>query len=294
MAIADARSFRAAAQACHVSQPSLSAQVAQAEAALGVRLFDRDRRRVVMTRAGELLLPRLRATLLAADDLVAVAKNLEDPLQGTLRFGVIPTIAPYLLPALTPALRGRFPRLTVLWREDRTAALARGLEAGELDAALVALEAPLGGLRRIELGADPFLLCAPHDHVLAKAKGPLSLAALEDAEILVLDEGHCLRDQALAACTAHGAHEAGFRATSLGTLVQMVATGAGVTLLPQLALPVESTRAPVTLRRFRAPEPGRTLGFVFRDRSPVTGALEEVGAVLRGVYGKVAKSARAG
>jgi LysR family hydrogen peroxide-inducible transcriptional activator len=289
VAIADARSFRAAAEACHVSQPSLSAQVAQAEAALGVRLFDRDRRRVVLTRAGELLLPRLRATLLAADDVVAAAKTLEDPLQGTLRFGVIPTIAPYLLPAITPALRARFPRLTVLWREDRTAALALGIEAGQLDAALVALEAPLSDLRRIELGADPFVLCTPIDHPLGRGKGPLSLTALEEAEILVLDEGHCLRDQALAACTARGAHEAGFRATSLGTLVQMVGTGAGVTLLPQLAIPVESTRAPVTLRRFRTPEPGRTIGFVFRDRSPVTGALAEVGAVLRGASGKVAK-----
>jgi LysR family hydrogen peroxide-inducible transcriptional activator len=290
VAIADSRSFRAAAEACHVSQPALSAQVAQAEEALGVRMFDRDRRRVLLTRAGELLLPRLRATLVAADDVVAAAKGLEDPLQGTLRFGVIPTIAPYLLPAVSPVMRQRFPKLTPLWREDRTAALVAGVEAGELDAALVALEAPLGELRRIALGSDPFLLCLPVGHPLARGRTPVALEALQDREVLVLDEGHCLRDQALAVCNARGAREAGFRATSLGTLVQMVGAGAGVTLLPRLAGAVEVGHAPVVLRALRAPAPARTIGLVFRGGAAMEGALEKVGEAVRKAVAKVMRA----
>jgi LysR family hydrogen peroxide-inducible transcriptional activator len=292
VAIADTGSFRGAAQACHVSQPALSAQVAQAESALMVRVFDRDRRRVLLTQAGQLLLPRLRAALLAADDVVAAARSLEDPLQGVLRFGVIPTIAPYLLPALSPELRRRFPRLTVLWREDRTAALTAAIEAGTLDAALVALEAPLGGLRQLALGADPFFLCAPANHPLGQVHTPVPMTALEDVEVLVLDEGHCLRDQALAACTARGAHEAGFRATSLGTLVQMVGAGAGVTLLPRLAVPVEAAHAPVVIRPLRPPTPSRTIGFVFRESAPVSAALEKVAEAMRPPFAKAIKAAK--
>jgi LysR family hydrogen peroxide-inducible transcriptional activator len=288
VAIADSGSFRAAAQTCHVSQPSLSAQVAQAESALGVRIFERDRRSVRLTRAGERLLPALRATLVAADDVVTIARNLEDPLHGTFRLGVIPTVAPYLLPGLSTELRRRFPRLTVLWREERTAALVAAIEAGELDGALLALEAPLGGLHKAVLGPDPFLLCAPAEHPLSRGRGRVPLEALDDSAMLVLDEGHCLRDQALAACGASGAdiHEADFRATSLGTLVQMVASGAGVTLLPQLAAPVEASRAPVVTRRFRTPEPGRTIGFVYRAQSALAPALQEVAGVLQAAYAR--------
>lgn len=284
VAVADARSFRRASELCHVSQPSLSAQVAQAEAALGVRLFERDRRRVLITRAGEALLPRLRAALLAADDLAGTARQLEDPLQGVLRFGIIPTIAPYLLPAVAPALAARFPGLAPLWREDRTAALVAALEAGDLDAGLVALEAPLGDLARVPIGSDPFLLCAPAAHPLARGTAPIALAAIGTAEVLVLDEGHCLREQALAACARTGAREAGFRATSLPTLVQLVGAGAGLTLLPQLAAKVELARAKVRARRFKSPEPGRTLGWVFRAGSPLADALGKVGEALRECY----------
>ena len=169
VAVADARSFRRAAEQCGVSQPSLSAQLAQLEGALGVRLFERDRRRVLLTPAGEELIERARRVLVDADDLVDAARRLGDPLAGTLAIGVIPTISPYLLPAAAPAIRRAHPRLTVRWREDKTENLARDLHAGRLDAALLALEADLGGpLQREVIGRDPFVLATPRAHPLAK------------------------------------------------------------------------------------------------------------------------------
>jgi LysR family transcriptional regulator, hydrogen peroxide-inducible genes activator len=282
--VGQTRSFRRAAERCHVSQPSLSAQVAEAERALGTRLFDRDRRQVIPTPAGAALLERIQALLLAADDLVSAAGALQDPLAGPLRLGVIPTIAPYLLPGLLPALRRHFPRLQPLWHEDRTRSVAALVSSGELAGALVALEAPLPRLVRRPIGDDPFLLCASPQHPLARGKGPLPLSALAGQDVLLLDEGHCLREQALAVCSTQGAHEPGLRATSLPTLVQMVAAGAGVTLLPLLAAPVERRRAPVVLRRFRAPEPKRTLGLVWREGSALGPALERLAGAIEAAH----------
>jgi LysR family hydrogen peroxide-inducible transcriptional activator len=282
VAVAGTRSFRKAAAACHVSQPSLSAQVAQAERALGVTLFERDRRRVLPTPAAEELLARAAAVLLAADDLLAAGTRLGDPLAGNLRLGVIPTIAPYLLPRIVPALRRKHQRLKVLWHEDRTAELVTGLQEGRLDGALVALEAPLADLERVALGEDPFVLCAPRGHPLARGRGPLPVSALASAEVLVLDEGHCLREQALEVCSAGRARQSDLRATSLPTLVQMVAGGAGVTLLPQLALPVELRGSRLLqVRRFAPPPPARTLGLVFRRRSALAEALRTVAGTIR-------------
>jgi LysR family transcriptional regulator, hydrogen peroxide-inducible genes activator len=286
VAVADSGNFRRAAAACHVAQPSLSAQVAQAERALGVRLFERDRRHVLPTPAAEALLARARSLILAADDLVVAAARLGDPLAGTLRIGVIPTIAPYLLPRIAPALRRSHPKLVVGWHEDRTAELASGLREGRLDAALVALEAPLGELERVPIGDDPFLLCAPRGHPLAAGRGPLPVSALAGADVLVLDEGHCLREQALEVCSSGRAREAQYRATSLATLVQMVAAGAGVTLLPQLALVVEQRAARLDIRRFAPPAPGRTIGLVFRARASLGDALRTLAVTLQKAYSR--------
>jgi LysR family transcriptional regulator, hydrogen peroxide-inducible genes activator len=286
VAVAASGSFRRAAAACHVSQPSLSAQVAQAERALGVRLFERDRRHVLPTPAAESLLALARNLILAADDLVAASARLGDPLAGHLRIGVIPTIAPYLLPRIAPALRLRHPRLVVGWHEDRTAELASSLREGRLDAALVALEAPLGDLDRVAIGNDPFLLCAPRGHPLAAGRGSLPVSALAGADVLVLDEGHCLREQALEVCSSGRARETAFRATSLATLVQMVAAGAGVTLLPQLAVSVEQRAADVHIRRFAPPAPSRTIGLVFRARTPLGDALRTLAGTLKNAHGR--------
>ena len=290
-AVADLRSFRRAAEACHVSQPSLSAQVAEAEGALGVRLFERDRRGVLLTRAGEALRPRLRQVLLEAGDLVAAARRLADPRAGTVRLGVLPTIGPYLLPAAVPLLRAALPRLAIRWDEDRTAGLVRRVEAGELEGALVAAEADLGALQAVPVGDDPFVLAAPPGHPLARATGPVRPADLRGAEVLLLDDGHCLRDQALEVCGAARARELDFRATSLSTLVQMVAGGAGVTLLPSLAAATEASRSGLVLRPFAAPAPARTLVVAWRRRSSAEPALREVAEVVARAVREVVREA---
>ncbi len=266
--------------------------MAQAEGALGVKLFDRDRRQVLLTPAAEALLARARGLILAADDLLVASARLGDPLAGTLRLGVIPTIAPYLLPRITPALRHSHRELMILWEEGRTLELTAALREGRLDGALVALEAPLEGLDRVAIGDDPFVLCAPRGHPLAQGRAPLTMAALSGAPVLLLDEGHCLRAQALEVCAAGQARESGFRATSLPTLVQMVASGAGVTLLPAMAVPVEARDPALQIRRFEEPVPGRTIGLVFRPRSAVAEALRTLARTIAGAHRRPGRTAR--
>src|SRR5687767_12716662 len=207
VAVAEALSFRRAAERCHVSQPSLSAQLAQLEDALGVRLFERDRRRVIPTLAGKEVVERAKKVLLEADDLLAAAVRAADPLAGTLRIGVIPTISPYLLPAITPALRGAFPRLTLRWTEDKTEVLVARLDAGELDAAILALEADIGDLDREVIARDPFVLATQKTNPLGSGRRPAHPEDLHGAAVLLLDDGHCFRDQALAVCATADAQE---------------------------------------------------------------------------------------
>lgn len=284
VAVADALSFRAAAQLCRVAQPSLSAQIAQLEDALGVRLFERDRRRVLVTPAGGELLTRARALLAASDDLAVLARQAGDPLAATLRLGVIPTVSPYLLPPLSTRLRRRHPRLKALWVEDKTDVLVSLLQAGKLDAALLALEADVGELDHEVIARDPFVLAMPSGHALARRSAPVKATQLRDADVLLLDEGHCFRTQALAFCARARAHELEFRATSLGTLAQMVAGGAGVTLLPMLAVATERRRAALEIRSFEAPVPKRTLALVWRPRSPLAAALRTLAETMRDAY----------
>ena len=284
VAVGESLSFRKAAAACHVSQPSLSAQLAQLEDALGACLFERDRRRVLVTAAGKELLARARRVLLDADDLVAEARRAGDPLAGALRIGVIPTISPYLLPSVTPALRDAYPRLTTVWVEDKTETLVRSLDAGLLDAALLALEAEIGDVEHEVVADDPFVLATRPDDPLGTKATPAKAAELRDASVLLLDDGHCFRDQALAFCSSAKAHELEFRATSLPTLAHMVAAGAGVTILPQLAVPTEAQRAGLRVRAFATPVPHRTLALVWRRRSPLAPALRKLASTIRGAY----------
>jgi len=284
IAVGEARNFRRAAELCGVSQPSLSAQLGQLEETLGVRLFERDRRGVLLTVAGQDLVVRARRVLLEADDLIDAAKRLRDPLAGTLRLGVIPTVAPYLLPAIAPGLRKAYPSLTVIWTEDKTETLVRSLNAGALDGALLALEAEIGDVEHEVIGDDPFVLATPHGHPLGRSAAPATTEELRGARVLLLDDGHCFRQQSLSLCTAAGAEELGFRATSLSTLAQMVSAGAGLTLLPRLSVPFESRHAELSIRPFAAPAPHRTLALVWRRRSPVGPALRKVAATIRGGY----------
>lgn len=293
-AVAELLSFRKAAERCGVSQPALSAQLAQMEQALGLRLFERNRRRVLVTPAGREFLQRAAAILRGADDLLESARGAGDPLARTLRVGVIPTVSAYLLPHVAPALRDGHPQLALRWVEGTTPRLVRELHAGELDALLLALEAELGEVEHQIIARDSFVLAAAEGDPLARGRGRVRAADLAGASVLVLDEEHCFGAQAQAFCSKGKARVDEFRATSIATLVQMVAGGAGLTLLPELAVPVEVPRAGLAVRRFADPEPFRTIGLVWRAGSPLAPALRQIAATMRAAYpgGKSAERAR--
>ena len=281
LAIAEHGSFRRAAEACAISQPSLSAQVAQLEEALGVAIFERLPRGVITTKAGDAILERARRLLVDADDLLAAAERTRDPFAGTLRIGVIPTIAPYLLPEVAPVLRAKYPRLRILWSEEKTRDLVRSLEDGGIDAAILALESELGDLAHEPLGRDPFVLAMAPEHPLARRDTPARLDQLEGETVLLLDDGHCFRDQALSVCQRAGADEASVRATSLPTLTQMVAGGSGITLLPKLALATENRAHFLAIRPFGPRGPARTLAVAWRKTSPLEPTLRTIAEAIR-------------
>lgn len=282
VAVIDEGSFRAAAKACGVTQPGLSQQIQQLEEAVGVCLLERDRRRVRVTAAGEAVVERARALLVGAGELVQAAQGVARPLSGKLRLGVIPTIAPYWLPAVLPHVRRKYKDLELLLREDRTAALVAALEGGCLDLLLLALEAPLGRAVTLPLFTDPFVLAAPFAHPLA-GRARIRQSDLAGEQVLLLEEGHCLRDQALDVCDQQGASEWGdFRAGSLSTLTQMVAGGAGITLIPAMSIPVEAERVDgLVVRPFRRPAPKRTIGLAWRPSSPRAAEFQLLAETLR-------------
>jgi LysR family hydrogen peroxide-inducible transcriptional activator len=280
VAVADHRSFRRAAEACSVTQPALSAQIAQLEETLGVQIFERDRRKVLVTPTGSELVARARTTLASAAALVDTARTAAQPLSGTLRLGVIPTIAPYLLPVVLPAVRAAYPLLRLVLREEQTASVLAQLDDGRLDAGILALPVD-GDLAALFLFREDFVLAAPAAHKLAR-RARLREDDLEDEDVLLLEDGHCLRDQALAVCGHAGSREvAELRATSLPTLVQMVASGQGITLLPEMAAAVLAARGSgVGVTRF-APPPGRDVGLVWRMSSARGRELGMLGDVIR-------------
>ena len=284
VAVADLRSFRRAAEQCGVSPPSLSAQIAEVESQLGVQIFERDRRSVSVTAAGVGIVADARRALRAADDVVDTALRFRDPLRGSLRIGMLPTIAPYLLPCWSKALSEKHRELVVLWAEEETAVLVRRLHARELDAALVADDVALAGLSRHAVIHDPFVVAVPVGHPLAELDD-VDVDDLRDHPLLLLDEGHCLRDQALTVCGGAGVREHPFRATSLQTLVQMVASGVGITLLPWLAAPSECARSALVVRPLRG-APGRELVLACRADSPLSSTLaafaHDVAALIAG------------
>lgn len=267
VAVADHGSFRKAAAALGISQPALSAQIQGAEQLLGVQVFERDRRSVLVTQAGEDVVGRSRIALEALDAVSDAARRRGEPLVGPLRLGVIPTIAPYWLPALLPAVRKRFPKLELILREDQTARLLAQLAAGQIEVALLAIPVP-GDLTTAPIARESFLLAAHRGSELLGKRGKLTERDLDEHTVLLLEDGHCLRDQALAVCERGGAVESmEVRATSLPTLVQMVAGGLGITLLPEAAAEaLVQPRGPVELAAFAKP-PGRTVGLAWRTSS---------------------------
>lgn len=278
--VADLGSFRRAAEVCRVAQPSLSAQLAQLEEQLGVVLFERRHRGTLVTASGQPLIKQMRVVLTAADDLVDAALSAADPLTGELDVGVIPTVSPYVLPLVVGPLREHLPRLTIRWLEDKTPTLRDALAEGRIDAALLALEADLGDVEALPIARDRFLLATPPDHALARPRRAVKVDDLADEPVLLLDDGHCMRDQTLSLCRTAKAQTLDLRATSMSTLVQMTASGLGVTLLPELAAPVENRLGTLHLRRFAAPQPHRTIGLVWRRHSPRVETLRAVGKVM--------------
>lgn len=282
VAVADTLGFHRAAKQCHVSQPALSLQIQLLERVLGVTLFERDRRSVRLTEAGAQVVARARRVLTAVDDLLHEASAHLDPHARTLRIGVIPTLAPYLLPEIVPDTARRFPRLDLRFTEAKTAEIRAQLEAGALDAGLVAREADLGELAHAELAKDAFVVALPPAHALAKRK-TVKLAELEGERVLLLDDGHCFRANVLDVCSRAGAIEGAFRATSLATLTQMVALGRGITLLPAIAVPVENRRAQLAVRPLARPGAHRTIVLVWRPSSPLAELFGELAAAWRAI-----------
>ncbi|MEO8701723.1 MAG: LysR substrate-binding domain-containing protein [Kofleriaceae bacterium] len=267
VAVAEYGNFRRAATSLGISQPALSAQVQAAEQLLNVQVFERDRRSVLVTPAGEDIVGRAREALAAVDTVGDVARRRGEPLVGPLRLGVIPTIAPYWLPALLPAVRVKYPRLELILREEQTHRLLAQLGAGQIDVALLAIPVP-GDVTTATIAHEAFVVAAQRGAKLV-SKSPVRERALDDQTVLLLEDGHCLRDQALAVCDRGGAVESmEVRGTSLPTLVQMVAGGLGVTLLPEAAAAaLVQPRGPVAIAKFASPAPGRTLGLAWRTSS---------------------------
>jgi LysR family hydrogen peroxide-inducible transcriptional activator len=280
VALAETRHFGRAAERCHVSQPTLSAQVRKLEDTLGVALVERRPRRVGLTAAGTAVVERARRMLRDADDIRVVARASQDPLAGALKVGLIPTLGPYLLPRVAPRIAKALPKLQLMLHEYKTAPLVERTLAGDLDLAVLALPAETKGLVTRELFAEPFLVAMPERHPLA-ARKRVRVEDLEHRRLLLLEEGHCLRDQALAVCAHAGTEDQDFRATSLETLRQMVASGQGVTLLPRLAAEGPFAAAGgLAVRPFVPPSPSRVIGAAWRRSTSRGEAIEAVCRVI--------------
>jgi LysR family hydrogen peroxide-inducible transcriptional activator len=268
--LADHGSFSRAAEAAHVTQPTLSAGVQELEKTLGAPVVDRARAGVILTAVGEEAVRRGNEILAQAEDLVQAAKSAGQPLAGRFRLGVIPTVAPFLLPKALPLLRQRFPKLRLFLREDLTSRLIASLKSGALDAALIALPYDTTGLETARVADDELLAALPANHPLI-GSGPIAPERLEGDDLILLEDGHCLRDHVLSACGLEppkGTAEGGFAATSLPTLVQMVGSGLGVSFLPAMAVEAGlADHAPVTIRHLDSAEASREIVVCWRAGS---------------------------
>ena len=281
VAVADTRHFGRAAERCFVSQPTLSTQLKKLEEYLGVQLIERQPKRVALTAAGEEIVTRARRILEASDEVVTLARAHRDPLAGALRIAMLPTIGPYLLPRVAREITKALPRLDLRLYEYPTAAMLAKLRAGEIDLGILALPVDLDGLEARELYDEAFMVALPATHPLAK-RPTIRIQDLHGETLLLLEDGHCLRDQALAVCSHASMQEKqDFRATSLETLRQMVATGAGVTLLPELATHGAYRHARgVVVRPFARPAPLRKIGGVWRRTTARHAAIAAVCAQI--------------
>jgi len=271
--------FGRAADACAISQPALSMQIKELEQTLGSALFERGARQVRLTSFGEEFALRVRGILVSVDELADLARASQDGLVGRLRIGVIPTIAPYLLPMIIGNITRSHAGLDLHVRESVTPRLIRELEDGRLDAAIVALPVSEPSLTEVALFSENFVLVRPGED---EGKPVPSAETLREMRLLLLEEGHCFRDQALSFCNMHTAlPRESLDGSSLSTLVQMVSAGIGVTLIPEMAIPVETRSATVSVVRFRNPQPSRTIGMIWRATSPLARQFLQISEVIR-------------
>lgn len=271
--------FGRAAEACAISQPALSVQIREMEEGLGTDLFERGARQIRLSQFGEAFAPRVRDILRLVDELGDLSRAARDRLVGRLRIGVIPTVAPYLLPAIIGDLARLNADLDIQVRETVTPRLIRDLIDGRLDTAIVALPVSEPSLQEVALFSENFVLVRPSED---EGKPVPDREMLREMRLLLLEEGHCFRDQALSFCNMGSSRPRELLdGSSLSTLVQMVSAGIGITLIPEIALSVETRSAPVSIARFGDPQPARTIGMIWRRTSPIAGQLLEIADVVR-------------
>ena len=280
--LAELKHFSKAAEACFVSQPTLSTQIRKLEEELGVSLVERAPRKIMLTPIGEDIAHRARHVLRDIEHIKDAARRSKDPATGTLRLGIFPTLAPYMLPHVIPVLRQEYPELRMQLAEEKTEIILNMLDQGRLDAGLLALPVDEQGMEIEILFEEPFVTAMPASHPLSDSQS-INLQDLEGEELLLLEDGHCLRQHALEVCALAGARErVDFHATSMETLRQMVAANAGVTLMPVLSVrpPIPPTEN-IALRRFEAPAPSRTIALVWRSSSQMGKFLRKLAGSLK-------------
>jgi len=286
VALVQHRHFGKAAEACFVSQPALSMQIKKLEAYLGVQLLERSNKAVFLTEIGALLATQAQTVLNHVDELKELAKLAKDPFSGELKVGIFPTLAPYLLPHIIPVLTQAFPKLSLYLMEEQTASLLEKLRQGKVDVLILALPVNETGLTTLPLFEEEFVLALPQSHALARKK-IIKPGELEHSHLLLLEDGHCLREQALSFCHLMKASEVQrFRATSLETLRHMVAAKVGMTLMPRLACQANDG---ITYVPFSQPKPSRTIGLVWRNSVAKKKLLEEMARQIKKTMKKIKK-----
>lgn len=285
LAVADHLSFHKAAEACHVTQPALSEGLKGLEGLLGIKLFERTKRHVALTPSGAALVLPARDMVARAEDFVLMARVHKEPFTGKFTLGVIPTIAPYLLPTLLPALQNKFPQMELHLKEDVTAQLLTALEQRRIDIVLMAFPYDTQGIEQMKLWSEPFVIAMPGHETVKETHATLS--DLSKHNIMLLEDGHCLRDHALAACRLQpSGQRKTFGATSLTTLIQMVQHGYGSTLLPAMAVDPQTLPRGVTIQRFSNPQPSRQIGLAWRQGHPQEKEFRALGAMIIKTFGK--------
>lgn len=278
-AVADLQHFGKAAESCHVSQPTLSGQIKKLEEHLGVKIFERTNRRVMPTDIGLEIITHAHQILREVDQIQDLSESAQDPLSAKFRLGAFPTLASYIFPNLVSGIKDTMPKLRLALLEEKTAILIKKLRAGEIDAALLAMPVKDDFFESTKLFIDEFMLATPPDHELACAH-PIKPSALSNYRVLLLEEGHCLRDQALDVCEDNGINETqDFRATSLETLRQMVKAGSGITFMPKIAIPENDMGIHYT--PFTTPVPSRTIGLYWRKTSAKTKVIGNISRLLK-------------